>query len=127
VHAVRLSRDGLVYVADRINNRIQVFRKNGQFVREAYVARATRAMGAVWDLALSGDSAQAYLFVPDGTNQKVWILKRDDLSVVGSFGRGGRWAGQFGWVHNAALDSRGNLYASEVDVYKRFQKFVPRR
>jgi DNA-binding beta-propeller fold protein YncE len=127
VHAVRLSRDGLVYVADRINNRIQVFRKDGSFVREGALARATRAMGSVWDIALSRDSAQTYLFVPDGTNQKVWILKRSDLSVVGSFGRGGRQAGQFGWVHNLAIDSRGNLYTSEVDIYKRVQRFVPRR
>ncbi len=127
VHAVRLSHDGLVYVADRINNRIQVFRKDGSFVREDYVARATRAMGSVWDLAFSRDSAQTYLFIPDGTNQKVWILKRSDLSVVGSFGRGGRQAGQFGWVHNLAVDSRGNLYTSEVDIYKRVQRFTPRR
>ncbi len=126
VHAVRLGRDGLVYVADRVNNRIQVFRKNGAFVREKFLARATRAMGSVWDLAFSRDSAQTYLFVPDGTNMKVWILKRDDLSVAGSFGRGGRQAGQFGWVHNLAVDSRGNLYTTEVESYKRVQKFVSR-
>ena len=127
VHAVRLSRDGLVYVADRINNRIQVFRRDGAFVREGFLARATRAMGSVWDIAFSHDSAQTYVFVPDGTNQKIWIVKRSDLSVVGSFGRGGRQAGQFGWVHNLAVDSRGNLYTSEVDIYKRVQRFVPRR
>ena len=127
VHAVRLSRDGLVYVADRINNRIQVFRRNGQFVREGFLARATRAMGSVWDLALSRDTAETFLYVPDGTNQRVWVLRRSDLTLVGSFGRGGRQAGQFGWVHNVAIDSRGNLYTSEVDIYKRVQKFAPRR
>jgi DNA-binding beta-propeller fold protein YncE len=126
VHAVRLSGDGLVYVADRVNNRIQVFRKNGTFVREVFVARATRAMGSVWDMAFSRDSAQAFVFVPDGTNMKVWILRRSDLRVVGSFGRGGRQAGQFGWVHNLAVDSRGNLYTGEVDIYKRVQRFVRR-
>lgn len=124
VHAVRLSRDGLVYVADRTNNRIQVFRKDGTFVREARLAPRTRAMGSVWDLELSPDSAQTFVFVPDGTNNKVWILRRSDLTVVGSFGRGGRNAGQFGWVHNVAVDSRGNLYTTEVDIYKRVQKFV---
>jgi DNA-binding beta-propeller fold protein YncE len=126
VHAVRVSRDGLVYVADRINNRIQVFQRSGEFVSEAFVARATRAMGSVWDIGFSRDSAQAWLFVPDGTNQTVWILRRSDLAVVGSFGRAGRNAGQFGWVHGLAVDSRGNLYTGEVDTYKRVQRFVPR-
>jgi 2-keto-4-pentenoate hydratase/2-oxohepta-3-ene-1,7-dioic acid hydratase in catechol pathway len=126
VHGVRLARDGLVYVADRVNNRIQVFRKDGRFVRERFLARATRAMGSVWDIAFSRDTAQTFLFVPDGTNMKVWILRREDLSVVGSFGHGGRMAGQFGWVHNLAVDSRGNVYTSEVDIYKRIQRFVPR-
>lgn len=127
VHGLRLARDGLVYVADRVNNRIQVFRRNGTFVREAFLARSTRAMGAVWDIAFSRDSLQTWVFVPDGTGMKVWILKRDDLSVVGSFGRGGRQAGQFGWVHGLAVDSRGNLYTSEVESYKRVQRFTPRR
>jgi hypothetical protein len=124
VHAVRIARDGIVYVADRVNNRIQVFRKSGEFVKEALLAPETLAMGSVWDIALSHDRAQTYLYVPDGTNQKVWILRRSDLSVAGEFGRGGRNAGQFGWVHNLAVDSRGNLYTSEVDIYKRVQKFV---
>ncbi|MGH7701150.1 MAG: hypothetical protein ACREMJ_11615 [Gemmatimonadales bacterium] len=124
VHAVRVSRDGLVYVADRVNNRIQVFTKGGAFVTEAMVAPRTLAMGSVWDIAFSRDPAEAFVYVPDGTNMKVWILRRADLRVVGSFGRGGRWAGQFGWVHNVAVDSKGSVYASEVDIYKRVQKFV---
>jgi len=61
--------------------------------------------------------------VPDGTNFKVWILRRDDLSVVGEFGHGGRNAGQFGWVHNLAVDGDGNVYTSEVDTFKRVQMF----
>jgi DNA-binding beta-propeller fold protein YncE len=126
VHAVRISRDGLVYVADRVNNRIQVFRKDGTFVKEAFIARATRAMGSVWDIAFSRDPAQTWAFVPDGTNQTTWIVKRSDLSVAGSFGSGGRNAGQFGWVHNLAVDSHGNLYTGEVDIYKRAQRFVLR-
>ena len=126
VHAVRLSNDGMVYVADRINNRIQVFQKNGTFVREAFLMRATRAMGAPWDLVFSRDAAQTWVYVPDGTNQTLWILRRSDLSVAGRIGRGGRMAGQFGWVHNVAIDSRGNLYTSEVDIYKRVQRFVVR-
>jgi DNA-binding beta-propeller fold protein YncE len=125
VHAVRVDRDGLVYVSDRVNNRIQVFKRSGAFVREAFLATWTRAMGSVWDIVFSRDSAQRFVFVPDGTNQKVWILDRATLTVVGEFGRGGRNAGYFGWVHNLAVDSRGNVYTSEVDIYKRVQKFVP--
>ena len=43
MHCVRLSRDGFVYVCDRINNRIQVFRKNGTFVKEFIVEPQTAA------------------------------------------------------------------------------------
>jgi hypothetical protein len=102
-----------------------VFRKTGAFVREAFLARRTLAMGSVWDLVFSRDAEQRFVFVPDGTNQKVWILARSTLEVVGEFGRGGRNAGYFGWVHNLAIDSRGTIYTSEVDIYKRVQKFVP--
>lgn len=126
VHAVRLSDDRRVYVADRVSNRIQVFRPSGEFVREAFVAPRTLAMGSVWDIELSPDPAQRYVYVPDGSNAKVWVLDREELRVIGSFGRGGRYAGQFNWVHNLAADSEGNLYATEVNTGKRVQKFVPR-
>ncbi len=88
-------------------------------------ARAKQTLAAVWGLEFSRDPAQTYLYVPDGTNQKVWVLRRDDLEVVGSFGRGGRNAGYFGWIHNIAMDSKGNLYTTEVEHYKRVQKFRP--
>ncbi len=94
-------------------------------MREAFLAPRTLAMGSVWDLEFSPDQAQTYLYVPDGTNMKVWILDRERLEVVGSFGRGGRNAGRFEWVHNIAADSRGNLYTTEVNTGKRVQRFVP--
>ncbi len=124
MHAVRISNDGLVYTADRVNNRIQVFQKDGQFVSEAFISTRTLAMGAVWDLEFSPDDEQTYVYVPDGTNMKVWILTRSDLSIVGSFGVGGRLAGYFEWVHSLAGDTNGNLFTGEVNTGKRLQKFM---
>src|SRR5262245_61272355 len=49
VHAARISDDGLVYVCDRTNDRIQVFRKDGTFVKEGFVAKRTLGSGSVWD------------------------------------------------------------------------------
>jgi DNA-binding beta-propeller fold protein YncE len=126
VHAVRISRDGLVYVCDRTNDRIQVFRKDGSFVQEAFVARQTLGSGSVWDVGFSTDPQQKFLIVPDGTNQQVWILRRDSLKVVSAFGRAGHWAGQFYGAHNLAIDSAGNLYITETYEGKRVQKFVYR-
>ena len=125
VHAVVLSSDDFVYVADRTSNRIQVFQKDGTFVKEGFVATSTLSMGSAWDIALSRDSSQTYLYLADGVNKKVWILNRTDFKVVGSLGRGGRQAGQFGWIHNLAMDSKGNLYTTEVETGKRIQKFNP--
>ena len=125
VHAVRLSVDDLVYTADRINNRIQVFKKDGAFVRESFIALQTLGVGSVWDIELSPDANQTYMYIADGMNMKVWILNRSTLEVVGSFGHGGRNAGEFGWVHNVAMDSKGNLYTTEVRPGMRIQKFRP--
>ena len=125
VHCVKLARDGLVYVCDRINDRIQVFRKDGSFVREFFYDRATLGNGAVWDLALWPDKAQSFLINADGENNLVRIIRRGDGAVVGSFGRSGRQAGQFHWVHNIAIDRGGNVYTTEVDNAKRVQRFKP--
>lgn len=124
VHAVRIANDGMVYVADRVNNRIQVFLKNGKYVKEVFIAKRTLGAGSVWDVELSKDEAQAILYSADGANQKIWLLSRPELSTLGSFGRRGRYAGQFHWVHNVAADSKGNLYTAEVNQGRRAQKFV---
>ncbi len=126
VHAVRIARDGLVYVCDRTNDRIQVFRKDGTFVQEAFIAKKTLGSGSVWDIGFSPDPAQTFLIVPDGTNQQVWILRRDTLRVVSAFGRAGHWAGQFYGAHNLAVDGAGHLYITETYEGKRVQKFVYR-
>jgi NHL repeat len=121
---VKLSKDGLVYVCDRRNNRIQVFRKDGTFVKEAFVSKATRAEGSVWSIAFSSDPQQRHLYVADGSNQKVWILGRQALGVVASVGAGGRWPGHFYGVGSVAVDAAGNLYTGETYEGKRLQKFV---
>lgn len=123
VHCVRIARDGMVYVCDRVNNRIQVFRRDGTFVREIFLARNTLGAGAVWDIDLLPDQAQSTLITADGENQAVWLLARGSGDVVGRFGRNGRMAGEFHWVHNLAVDSRGNVYTAEVDTGKRAQRF----
>jgi DNA-binding beta-propeller fold protein YncE len=125
VHCVRITNDNLVYVCDRVNNRIQVFQKNGTFVKEIFVARDTLGNGSTWDVDVSPDRQQSKLYNPDGENNKVWILDRLAGTIVSTFGRHGRYAGQFHWVHNLAVDSRGNIYTAEVDTGKRTQKFVP--
>jgi DNA-binding beta-propeller fold protein YncE len=124
VHCAHLSRDGLVYVCDRLNDRIQVFHKDGTFVKELPVEPATAGNGSVWDLALSRDAGQRWLLLADGRNNQVLTLSRDTGAVVSRLGRPGRYAGQFHWVHDLAVDSKGNVYAGEVDTGKRVQRFV---
>ena len=124
VHCVRIANDGRVYVCDRVNNRIQVFEKSGHFIQEFFIARDTLGNGSTWDLDTSRDRRQQYLYNADGENQHVWILERLSGVISDYFGRNGRNAGQFHWVHNLAVDSRGNIYTAEVDTGKRAQKFV---
>jgi hypothetical protein len=126
VHCAELSNDGLVYVCDRPNDRIQVFRKDGTFVKEQFIARGTLGSGSVWDIAFSTDPAQTHLIVIDGTNQQVYIVDRQTLEVVSGFGHAGHWAGQFYGAHNLAADSSGNLFIGETYEGKRVQKFVHR-
>jgi catechol 2,3-dioxygenase-like lactoylglutathione lyase family enzyme len=123
VHCVRLTRDGLVYVCDRVNNRVQVFRRDGTFVQEFFVARETRLNGAVADLVPSRDAEQRFLFSVDNTNSVARVIHRADGEELSTFGRMGRYAGQFMVPHNIAADSQGNLYISEVDTGQRVQRF----
>jgi len=115
VHGIRISRDGLVYVGDRVNNRIQVFRPDGTFVREGFIERKTSGVeGTAFDIAFSPDKAQRYLYVPDGTNKRVQILDRETIEVIGFFGgNGGHGVGQFFHIHSIATDSKGNVYLGE--------------
>ena len=125
VHAVRLSSDGLVYVCDRTNDRLQVFRKDGTFVQEAFIAKDTLGSGSVWDVGFSTEPQQSRLVVIDGTNQQVYVLLRKTLDIIGTFGSAGHGAGQFYGAHNLAVDSLGNLFIGETYEGKRVQKFRP--
>jgi DNA-binding beta-propeller fold protein YncE len=124
VHAVRISKDGLVYVCDRTNDRLQVFTKDGSFVREAVIAKNTFGSGSVWDVGFSIDPQQAFLFINDGTNQLVYVIDRQTLAVVSTFGGAGHWAGQFYGAHNLAVNSKGDLFITETYEGKRVQKFT---
>ena len=124
VHCVRLARDGLVYVCDRGNDRIQVFEKSGKFVKEFRIEPETLQNGSVWDLVLSEDPSQRYVFVADGANNQIIVIDRNSGAVLSQFGQAGRMAGQFKWVHNMAIDSKGNLYTAEVGTGRRAQKFT---
>jgi len=123
VHCSDLSVDGLLYVCDRPNNRIQVFTREGKFVKEAFIARRTLGDGSVWDVAFSKDPQQKYLYVADGKNARVYILLRDTLEIVSSFGDGGRQPGQFFAVHSIVTDSAGNIFTTETYEGRRLQKF----
>jgi DNA-binding beta-propeller fold protein YncE len=126
VHCAMLAADGLVYVCDRQNDRIQVFRQDGTFVKEKFIAKETLGSGSVWDIAFSNDPRQQFLYLADGVNEKVYIIQRDTLDVLTSFGDGGRQPSQFFGVHSIAVDSQGNLYTTETYEGKRLQKFVNR-
>ncbi|MBX3175008.1 MAG: hypothetical protein KF709_11385 [Gemmatimonadaceae bacterium] len=124
VHCAEPSADGLLYVCDRQNNRIQVFRRNGEYVNEVRIAPRTLGDGAVWDIAFSRDREQRFLYLADGKNEKVYVMDRKSLTVLTSFGGGGRQPGQFFAVHSIATDSKGNIFTTETYEGKRVQRFV---
>jgi DNA-binding beta-propeller fold protein YncE len=124
VHCAEPTNDGLVYVCDRVNNRIQVFQKDGKFVKEKQYFKNTRGDGAIWDIAFSRDPQQKYMYVADGRNERVYIMDRQSLEILTMFGDGGRQPGQFFAVHSIATDSKGNIYTTETYRGQRVQKFV---
>jgi DNA-binding beta-propeller fold protein YncE len=124
VHCVALANDGLLYVCDRQSDRVQVFKTDGSFVKEAFFARNTLASGSTWEIALSKDPEQRFMYVTDGQNERVRIVERSTLTELSSFGRGGRQPGEFFGVHSIAVDSKGNIYTTETYEGKRVQKFV---
>ena len=126
MHGITGSRDGKIYVADRRGNRIQVFDQSGKFIREKVIAPARWRRDRRSCPCCRQRTTQQWLYMADGTNHKVWILRRSDLEVVGEFGRGGRQVGQMLRPHGMSVDSKGNLYVGEASTGRRVQKFTPR-
>jgi hypothetical protein len=124
VHCAEPSNDGLVYVCDRPNDRIQVFQKDGKFVKEVQIFPRTRGDGSVWDIAFSKDPQQKYMYLADGKNERIYVMDRQSLTILTQFGDGGRQPGQWFAVHSIATDSKGNIYTTETYEGKRLQKFV---
>ncbi len=124
VHCAQLADDNLLYVCDRVNDRIQVFKPDGTFIKEQIIEKRTLGDGSVWDIAFSHDPGQKYIYLSDGANEKIHILLRDTLQEVANFGDGGRQPGQFYAVHSIATDSKGNIYTTETYRGQRLQKFV---
>jgi hypothetical protein len=124
VHAVRVSNDGLVYVADRSNSRVQVFTLDGHYLTQVFINRQDANAATACGLALSADPQQHYLYVSDFGNGHIWIVNRKSLAVIGYFGEKGPQPGNFRNAHHIATDASGNIYTAEVNPGSRVQKFV---
>jgi DNA-binding beta-propeller fold protein YncE len=101
-----------------------VFKQDGTFVKEVWVAKRTLGDGSTWDIAFSKDPQQKYLYLADGKNERVYIMLRETLEILSSFGDGGRQPGQFFAVHSIVTDSKGNIFTTETYEGRRLQKFV---
>lgn len=123
VHAIEVSTDGLVYVADRQHQRVQVFNTDGQFQQEMKVGGENKQQQGAAGLAFSPDRAQQYLYVGDLGNNEINILDRKSLKILGNFGKGGTGAGEFNVLHEIAADLKGNLYTAETRS-RRVQRFL---
>jgi DNA-binding beta-propeller fold protein YncE len=124
VHAVEVSKDGLVYIADRGNRRIQIFTTTGKYVNQVFINRSGPANASAAGIAFSPDPDQKYMYVADYGNSHVVVLDRKSLAVLYQFGaRSGR-PGDFQGIHNLAVDSKGNLYTAEVAPGSRAQRFA---
>ena len=130
VHCVNIGNDGLVYVCDRQGDRIEVFTKQGHFVRNIFIHTWINGptglpdwQGTAWWIGFSPDPAQKYMYVADGRNEQVHILDRATGQILASFGRGGHQLGEFTHCHTLAVDSEGNIYVAETGTGERIQKF----
>lgn len=126
VHGLSITPDGIVWVADRVGNRIQQFRIDGTYIREAFVARkTTNNTGTVYGFSFSPEPQRSWVYVADGSNKKVHILDYKTLATVGFFGGlGGQMPGAFNHLHGTSVDSRGNVYTMEAAAGARVQRWL---
>jgi len=129
---IAISRDGMVYAADRAAERVQAFTREGKFVKEFVVALSgtrrderTGSRGAAGGVTFSADKEQRHLYVSDMKNNTIWFLNRADGTVLGRFGSMGDNGGQFFGLDLAATDSQGYIYTGEVFSGERVQRLVP--
>ena len=124
-HAIKVSRDGVVYVADRINNRIQMFTTAGKFLKQVRVDNGGGSVVPVpAGFAFSPDKKQQFLYVVDSGPMRVVIFDRATMTQIGVIGMRGKGAGEFDIVHHMAADSKGNLYTGEIVNNRRAQRLV---
>ena len=121
---VQISRDGNVYAADRQGCRIQVYTKQGRYLKEFFLARETLERGSAGGIAFSADREQRYMFISDIQNNTIWILTREDGKLLGRIGSAGDNGGLFHGLHMIATDSKGNIYTGEVQNGERVQRFL---
>jgi DNA-binding beta-propeller fold protein YncE len=124
VHGIKVSADGLVYVADRGNRRVQVFSLDGKYQTQVFINRAGPSSNSAAGIAFSPDRQQEVMYVADFGNGQVVVVNRKTLAVLGSIGSRGTERGQFQNLHHIAVDSKGTLYTAEVAPGRRVQKFI---
>jgi hypothetical protein len=124
VHGIELSNDGLVYVADRGNRRIQMFDLNGKYIDQVFINRSGPDSQSAAGLAFSTDPEQKFMYVADYGNSHIVVVDRKKLTVLYQFGARSAKPGDFQGIHNIAVDSKGNLYTAEVAPGARAQRFV---
>ena len=123
-HCIVAGNDGLLYVCDRANSRIQVFKKDGTYVREAFIQPREKGLGTLCGLAFSSDPEQRFIYIANPADKNIIIVRHSDLKVLGTFGVGGREGGRFMEVHSLAVDSHGNIYTGETTGNNRVQRFL---
>ena len=122
-HAVKVSNDELVYVADRQNRRVQVFTPAGKYVTQTFVNRTGPANGSVAGIAFSPDAAQRFMYLADYGNSHVVVMDRKSLTILYQFGIRSAAPGDFQGPHHIASTRRA-ISVAEVVPGNRVQRFA---